>query len=139
VSVYFITAREVGRVKIGCAYDPFRRNADLQAGSPCNLTLEAVLKGGHAEERQLHRLFDEERVRGEWFVITEEIERAIAANPAPKRLSEQAMRELMPHKPPRNPEERDELREIKRRLRSGDIHFPFRALPVPNDSQERAA
>jgi hypothetical protein len=126
VSVYFITAREVGRVKIGCAYDPFQRLEKLQQMSPCELVLEAVLKGSHAEERAIHKLFVDERVRGEWFTITDEIEKAIAANPAPRRLTKHELRELMPHRPPRNPQERDELREIHKRARAGDIHFPFR-------------
>lgn len=126
MSVYFITAREVGRVKIGCAFDPHQRFEKIQAMSPCELKLEAILKGSHAEERAIHKLFCEERIRGEWFELTDEIEAVILANPAPRKLSEKEMRELMPHKPPKNDFERDELREIKRRLATGDIHFPFR-------------
>lgn len=128
MSVYLITARQVALVKIGCAYDPFLRLERLQTASPVELRLEALLKGSHSEERAIHKLFAEERVRGEWFTITEEIERVIAANPAPKRLPASELQRLMPHKAPRNPEERSELRELKRRLASGDIHFPFREL-----------
>jgi hypothetical protein len=126
VSVYLITAREVNRVKIGCAYNPHQRLERLQTMSPCLLVLEAVLKGSHAEERAIHKLFDDERVRGEWFEITDEIERVITANPAPKKLTRQEMSDLMPHRTPRTPVERDELREIRKRLARGDIHFPFR-------------
>lgn len=128
MSVYFITAREVGRVKIGCAYDPFLRLERLQTASPVTLKLEALLKGSHAEERQIHKLFADERCHGEWFVITEEIERAIAANPAPRRLSSDELRRLMPPAKARTPEDHSELRELKRRIASGDIHFPFREL-----------
>lgn len=126
MSVYFITAREVGRVKIGCAYDPEQRLAKLQTMSPCDLALEAVLHGTYAEEGQIHKLFEEERVRGEWFTITEEIEAVIAANRAPKKLSKKDIQTLQPVKPPREPVDRSGLQEINKRLRSGDIHFPFR-------------
>lgn len=137
MSVYFITAREVGKVKIGCAYDPAQRLERMQGGSPCKLVLEALLKGSYAEERQIHKLFADERLHGEWFVITEEIEKAIAANRVGRAPNKEEMARLMPAKPPREPHERSELRELKRRLKSGDIHFPFRS--VPNDSSEMPA
>ena len=131
MAVYLITAREVGRVKIGCAYDPADRLRKMKVGSPCELVLEAMLPGSHKEERQIHGLFSDERVRGEWFTITEEIEKVIAANPAPRKVAEQDLVDLQPAKPPREPYEqslwREEKRRIQKRLKAGDIHFPFRA------------
>lgn len=126
MSVYFITAREVGKVKIGCAFNPAQRLAHMQTMSPCDLVWEAVLPGAYEQERELHKLFADERVRGEWFILTEEIEAVIAANRAPRQLSEEEMRRLMPTKAPRDDRDRDELQEIRKRLARGDIHFPFR-------------
>lgn len=53
MSTYFITCRQIGFVKIGCAYDPFKRLATLQAANPLELTLEALFVGAYAEERGL--------------------------------------------------------------------------------------
>jgi hypothetical protein len=85
VSVYFITAREVGMVKIGCAYEPHRRMTFMQTACPVGLALEAILPGAYAEEKRHHEMFAEHRVRGEWFKITPEIEALIAANQAPDK------------------------------------------------------
>lgn len=107
MSVYFITAREVGMVKIGCAYEPARRMAHMQTMSPCELALEAIFPGAYQEEKELHLQFASQRVRGEWFRITPEIEAVIASAPPPP--------------PPRNA-------SIEERAAVGDIHFPFRAI-----------
>lgn len=85
MSVYFITAREVGMVKIGCAYDPHRRLAYLQTCSPVELALEALLPGAYPEEHEYHARFAAGRVRGEWFTITPEIEDLIASHSAPPK------------------------------------------------------
>jgi hypothetical protein len=85
MSVYFITAREVGRVKIGCGYDPWDRLERLKTGSPVELALEAVIDGSYDEERELHRQFAGHRIRGEWFNLCPEIEALIISLPAPVR------------------------------------------------------
>lgn len=72
--VYFITAREVCRVKIGYAKNPQARALTAQTGSPVRLALERVCEGGLAEETALHERFAEARMHGEWFVLTAEIE-----------------------------------------------------------------
>lgn len=77
MSVYFITAREVGRVKIGCAYRPAERLRLMQVCCPVELKLEAFTDGFHKEERELHRRFADLRVRGEWFELTPKIEALI--------------------------------------------------------------
>jgi hypothetical protein len=81
VSVYFITAREVGRVKIGYSNKPRSRVLWLSANSPVEVALEAVIDGGIMEEGDLHQRFAEHRVKGEWFTLCPAIEEMIAANP----------------------------------------------------------
>jgi hypothetical protein len=83
VSVYFITARQVGMVKIGCAFNPRRRLDTMQCGCPIDLALEAWVAGDYTEEREFHSRFKDLRVRGEWFNLSLEIETIIAANPVP--------------------------------------------------------
>jgi predicted GIY-YIG superfamily endonuclease len=86
VSVYFITCRKTGMVKIGCAYDPFARLKTLQSGSPTKLKIEALLKGSHKRERELHKLLAKHRVRGEWFRICDAIEAIIKEVARPTRV-----------------------------------------------------
>lgn len=86
MSVYFITCRKTGMVKIGCAYDPFRRLKTLQMGSPTKLKIEALLKGSHKREKQLHKLLAKHRVHGEWFKLSPEIEAIIKEVAKPTRV-----------------------------------------------------
>jgi hypothetical protein len=81
MSVYFITAREVGMVKIGCAFNPRSRFNTIQTSSPVEVALEAWVSGSYPEEREFHSRFAHLRVRGEWFKLTPEIEEIIASNP----------------------------------------------------------
>jgi hypothetical protein len=62
VSVYFITAREVDRVKIGYAHNPVARYRHLQVSSPVKLALEGAIPGGFEKERELHRRYARVRV-----------------------------------------------------------------------------
>jgi hypothetical protein len=79
--IYFITARDVGRVKIGHAANPQARIVAVQTHSPVPLELERVCDGGLREEADLHALFASARVRGEWFTLTPEIETHMATLP----------------------------------------------------------
>lgn len=81
MSVYFITAREVGRVKIGFSRNPQSRLVAVQTHSPVELKLERVADGCEAEERTLHERFGTHRVRGEWFTLAPEIEAFMATLP----------------------------------------------------------
>ena len=81
MAVYFITAREVGRVKIGytdCA--PRDRFNWISANSPVAVELEAFVEGGREEEKAFHERFSELRVKGEWFTLCPEIEALIERN-----------------------------------------------------------
>lgn len=131
MSVYFITCREIGMVKIGCARNPFVRLATLQTAFPLELKIEAHLKGSYALEKEMHERFAKERVRGEWFRITPEIDLLLHTVDAPERPRSEAQKTRLYRmhdepKPRRDPDERFEVREIKRREARGDIHFPFR-------------
>jgi hypothetical protein len=153
VSVYFITCREIGYVKIGCAYDPFSRLKTLQTAFPLELKVEALLKGSYKREKELHGLLATHRVRGEWFKICPEIEAIISEVEKPTRRKSLAqrgqelaedtptIRRMMPKvpagigfpdslPPPRITPAFNEsalTRAERKRIASGDIYFPFRA------------
>jgi hypothetical protein len=79
VSVYFITARELGFVKIGfTAGDPTGRKGKIQVDCPCIVRVEALLEGDLATEARFHERFAAHRHIGEWFRICPEIEAVIS-------------------------------------------------------------
>jgi len=78
VSVYFIVADEVARVKIGTSVDATRRLKTLATSSPVPLRLAAVTGGDEQHEARLHERFSDARLHGEWFTLTDEIKREIA-------------------------------------------------------------
>lgn len=80
MSVYFVTCREASAVKIGYSVEPAARLPEIQWGCPLPLTLEAVVPGDHQEEARFHRWFEEDRITGEWFRLTEMIELVIKMN-----------------------------------------------------------
>lgn len=82
MSVYFITARSLNRVKIGHTNGSLRqRLSHINLTSPVEIQLEAAMEGGKDIEAALHVRFSAHRKKGEWFEITPEIERLIASNP----------------------------------------------------------
>ena len=83
--IYFISDGEF--VKIGSAYDPDKRCADLQVGNAKELKLLLTIPvkfihGGNAgfvdrtikTERFLQNTFASHRIRGEWFDILNDID-----------------------------------------------------------------
>ncbi len=70
--LYIIQSGERGPYKIGITNDLVRRQDELQVGNPEVLYLVASFDFGsesraqHAE-RELHKLFKDHRIRGEWF------------------------------------------------------------------------
>lgn len=66
-SLYVIGPRDCGPVKIGISGSAEIRLAALQVGSPYELFVLTKFPGGLAEEEKLHKFFDKERIRGEWF------------------------------------------------------------------------
>ena len=82
--IYFVTARSVGRVKIGLSDNPAGRFVKMQVDSPVPLTLERVCPGEIAEERLLHEKFAADRAAGEWFVLSGAIDAHMATLPEPE-------------------------------------------------------
>lgn len=86
--IYFVTAREIGRVKIGFSDAPRSRFVKMRTDSPVPLELERICDGSMEDERELHQRFQRDRVNREWFTISDEIEAHMATLPAavsPKR------------------------------------------------------
>jgi hypothetical protein len=65
--VYFIRSGELGPIKIGLSGSVKDRCAGLQICTAEQLTVMAIIQAPKEAERQLHRHFDPERIRGEWF------------------------------------------------------------------------
>lgn len=65
--IYVIEGVGTNLVKIGTSIDVVARLTALQAGSPVELRIEHVERGGRQREKELHEEFAEYRGRGEWF------------------------------------------------------------------------
>jgi hypothetical protein len=66
--IYFVEMVGADAVKIGSSYAGVnRRVVILQTASPFELRLLGIIPGNIAEEKQLHRRFDDHLIRGEWF------------------------------------------------------------------------
>lgn len=72
--IYFVTAREIGRVKIGFSDEPRGRFIKMRTDSPVPLVLERICDGERADEAALHSLFQADRLSGEWFNLSGVIE-----------------------------------------------------------------
>jgi hypothetical protein len=131
-------------VKIGCSLEPAARMKELQTGCPHKVVLEATTPGGHEREKELHRFFADDRVQGEWFRLTPMIETMIEAAKKAEAAEKPAVK---PIHPPGFQPSRTERKlaamfpptkkvrafntnalnsEQRKRVATGDIHFPFR-------------
>jgi hypothetical protein len=76
--IYFATAREFNRVKIGyTAGSGKSRLPFLQTGCPTKVVIEAETEGGREVESALHQAFAPWRKQGEWFELSPVIELAM--------------------------------------------------------------
>ena len=69
--VYFM--QDGSHIKIGKSNNPFRRLKGVQTGNPRRVDLLRILPTAHPkkEEAFWKKAFEENRVRGEWFELSE--------------------------------------------------------------------
>ena len=65
--IYFIQGKCGGAIKIGYSVDPKKRLEVLQTGYPDTLQILLMIPGNEGNERIQHRLFEDARLKGEWF------------------------------------------------------------------------
>ena len=68
--LYVIGSDDMPYVKIGTSVDPHKRLRLLQTGSPFTLSVLWSCEMDHYLERDIHEVFADFRVRGEWFDLT---------------------------------------------------------------------
>ena len=71
--LYFIRQGTTGLVKIGHSHDPDARLRELQTSNGESLVLLGSRPGTRADEAELHEVYADLRVRGEWFTETPEL------------------------------------------------------------------
>jgi len=84
--IYFIQAGH--RVKIGLTDKPEDRVRALMTGQPHDVRIIAMMDGGFAQEKALHKKFAKYHVRREWYKFSKEIKDYVAKLPKyekPKR------------------------------------------------------
>jgi hypothetical protein len=70
--IYYIACTATQRLKIGYTRgEPEVRLKQLQTGSAADLRLMACHQGSPEDERALHEIFAEDRIRGEWFNVSD--------------------------------------------------------------------
>lgn len=69
--IYLIATEDRQFCKIGKAGDPASRLRGLQTSCPMALEIVATRDEPDAFERQAHAAFDGQRMRGEWFAMTD--------------------------------------------------------------------
>lgn len=68
MAIYFIQCGKNGPIKIGQTENDIKeRIRQLQTGCPYELRLLWVYTGSDYDEKDVHGLFEHERIRGEWF------------------------------------------------------------------------
>ena len=70
-NIYMMLDEHTGLVKIGRSVNPPNREKTLQGQIPL-LRMIWSCEGTHDDETQLHGIFSESRVRGEWFNLSKE-------------------------------------------------------------------
>jgi hypothetical protein len=84
--IYF--ARAGNKVKIGISKNPRQRLGSIKTGSSSKVRIYYVTPGDAQKERDLHKLFSEYRVNGEWFLFAAAIRDWIASDEAARVAAE---------------------------------------------------
>lgn len=69
--IYFFQCQEY--VKIGTTTDLIRRRENIQICNPYEITCLGVMKGSYKEEREVHDMFKKYHLRGEWYILNQDI------------------------------------------------------------------
>lgn len=77
--LYFIEAPAVNAMKIGITSDLDQRIASIQHALPIEIAVAATVMGTARQEHALHLRFARIRMRGDWFVITDELRAFVGA------------------------------------------------------------
>jgi hypothetical protein len=84
--IYFIACPGANAVKIGTTTNRvYERLNQAQVNCPLELELLAAHDGGYVEEAALHLRFADQRIRGEWFRLSEELTTHIQQLPKPQK------------------------------------------------------
>lgn len=83
-------------VKIGITKDIRRRLETLQIGNPIKLEVIGLIPGGWEMEREMQGRFGACHVRGEWFLLTKEIQAYIDSELVP--LNGEALDHIATHR-----------------------------------------
>lgn len=65
--LYFIQQGEEGPIKIGVSKHPDKRLRELQTANAVELVLLGTHKGIRSDEKRIHKMFENNRLSGEWF------------------------------------------------------------------------
>lgn len=69
--IYLMRNSRNGYTKIGYSKNPQFRERTLQSEEP-EIELLGMIPGSRWGEQEFHKIFDDQRVRGEWFSLTNE-------------------------------------------------------------------
>jgi DNA-binding XRE family transcriptional regulator len=73
--IYFLKGGD--RIKIGCSSHIRKRISNLQCSNPDKLHLSLVIDGDRNVEHTLHTKFQKDKIRGEWFHYSKDIDNYI--------------------------------------------------------------
>jgi hypothetical protein len=71
VYTYFIKAKKMSAIKVGITTCVLQRLTALQTASPYKLKLMGYINGDR--EKEIHKIFEKDRLHGEWFSETQEL------------------------------------------------------------------
>ncbi len=80
-AIYFCRAEGRGPVKIGWSLNIEARLSGLQTSHHSKLTLIAFVPGTRIEEKALHKRFQKQRIKGEWFKVEGALKRYLETLP----------------------------------------------------------